>query len=166
MCESALKHQKNKSEPQNDTVVRKPASYIEIIEDEKEAIKCWKASRYFDHILDIYHHFCKQNIIFILLFLYYPVHLLDNGNSDSSMETVGQFGWCGTCYSTVPGEPGFCKQYGIPDNTTTKPIKDPDVVTPGRNPKEFSRPTPNENWGFCSENCLKLGHNNGYSEVN
>ena len=82
------------------------------------------------------------------------------------METVGQFGWCGTCYSTVPGEPGFCKQYGIPDNTTTKPIKDSDVVTPGRNPKEFSRPTPNENWGFCSENCLKLGHNNGYSEVN
>ena len=45
MCESALDHQRNKNESHNDTVVRKSASYIEIIENEKEAIKCWKAPR-------------------------------------------------------------------------------------------------------------------------
>ena len=54
MCESALNNQRNKSQNQNDTVLQKPASYIEVIEDEKEAIKCWKASRYFDHIVDTY----------------------------------------------------------------------------------------------------------------
>ena len=82
------------------------------------------------------------------------------------MQTFGKYGWCGTCYSTIPGEPGFCKQHGTPDNKTTNTIKASEDVKPVRNPNEFSRPTPNENWGFCSENCLKLGHNNGYSEVN
>ena len=58
MCKSALDRQKSELglENQNDTVLRKEASYIEIIKDEKEEIKCWKASRYGNVIIRVYYN--------------------------------------------------------------------------------------------------------------
>ena len=80
-------------------------------------------------------------------------------------DTVGPFGWCGTCYSDTEGKAGFCKHHDTIDNATNAGKYSEDQKRT-ENPDEFSRPTSRVNWGFCSENCLKLSHNQGYSEVN
>ena len=83
---------------------------------------------------------------------------------NSDYDTVGQFGWCGTCYSDKPGKAGFCNHHDMIDSATnvSKYLED---EKPTETPDEFSQPSASENWGFCSENCLKLSHSQGYSEV-
>lgn len=54
-------------------------------------------------------------------------------------------GWCGTCYGGIgefmePGQEGFCDFFG---DTETK------------NEGEMSKPTYDQNWGWCRPTCLK-----------
>ena len=76
----------------------------------------------------------------------------------------GQFGWCGTCYGDEPGKPGYCKPHVKTEDLTSE-NETLDNAASSHNSKEFSRPTGNENWGFCSENCFKLDQSLGHSEV-
>ena len=86
----------------------------------------------------------------------------EDGGTTSS--TVGKFGWCGTCHSNEPGKPGFCKHLANTENeiNTTMTAGNTNLT---ENQNEFSQPNAKENWGFCSENCLKLNENEGHSEV-
>ena len=88
-------------------------------------------------------------------------------NDQLDADTVGAFGWCGTCYSYEARKPGYCKHFNVEpmSNTSTDGNSRIKSSSAGLNPEEFSRPEANENWGFCSENCLKLNNNQGYSEV-
>ena len=77
---------------------------------------------------------------------------------------MGKFGWCGTCYTDKPGKAGYCQHHNMAVNAINESKASADQESL-HNPDEFSRPTASENWGFCSENCLKLSYNSGYSEV-
>lgn len=54
----------------------------------------------------------------------------------------GEHGWCGTCYDGVEeqGKEGYCDPYQ--GNTKEMPPK-----------SEFSKPTTDENWGWCTPWC-------------
>ena len=101
---------------------------------------------------------------------YRSVAQVNDVSSDRTIsgEAGGYFGWCGTCYSSKPGTPGYCKQHGVLNhitNTTTDLEELENLEAFVSDPDTFSRPTINENWGYCSEGCSKHDHNQGYSEV-
>ena len=86
-----------------------------------------------------------------------------------SDEIKNRFGWCGTCNDNASESNGHCKHYEsfrlLTNNMTDQEELDYLKEVVKRNNQSFSNPSINENWGFCSENCLNLNVQQEFSEV-
>ncbi|CAB4059579.1 unnamed protein product [Lepeophtheirus salmonis] len=76
----------------------------------------------------------------------------DDTRSECYSESPKEYGWCATCVNdAVEGEPGFC---GPIKNKKRKERR-----------KNYGRPSFDQNWGWCSKNCMRRNSRNDRTNI-